>query len=246
MPEAVAVGPSDRGKVAKPENVKLTTKDGVELEITYYASSEGKQAVPVVLLHDFKESRAVFNSLAESLQAPEGEDAASLAVVTVDFRGHGDSKTVRSPGGRTFQLDAARLQTPDFQAMVAFDMEAVRKFLVTKNDAGELNLNKLCIVGSGLGANVALYWAARDWSAPPLAVGKQGQDVKALVLVSPYWNYRGLALAEPLRHEAVQEDISMLLVYGAQDSKGARGAKNIYKILERLSPGPPARRGSQE
>ena len=66
--------------------------------------------------------------------------------------------------------------------MAALDMEAVRKFLVDKNDAGELNLNKLCLVGSGMGASVAANWAVQDWSAPPLAVGKQGQDVKALVL----------------------------------------------------------------
>ena len=37
-------------------------------------------------------------------------------------------------------------------------MEAVRRFLVKENDKGELNLNSLTLLGSGMGANVAAYW----------------------------------------------------------------------------------------
>lgn len=53
--------------------VSLTTKDGVQLHLTYFPAAqrkgtEAKQATPVVLLHDVKETRAVFNSLAEQLQ----------------------------------------------------------------------------------------------------------------------------------------------------------------------------------
>src|SRR5690606_24011271 len=130
-----------------------------------------------------------------------GDKDAALprAVVTVDLRGHGGSKTMLGPGGRMLKLDANRFQTADFLDMVRFDLEAVRQFLIAENDAGKLNLNKLGVVGSGMGANVALLWAARDWAMPPLAARKQGQDVKALALISPRWNFRGLELRDAMK-----------------------------------------------
>ena len=117
-------------------------------------------------------------------------------------------------------------------------MEAVRRFLVEKNDLGELNLNKLCLVGVGLGATVAVNWAARDWSVPPLLVGKQGQDVKALVLVSPQWKYRGIMLQQALRVAALKKGASWMLIYGEQDSDQASDIRRIYRQLERFHPEP--------
>ena len=193
-----------------PEEIKLTTKDGVKLAATYYLSSLGKEAVPIVMLHNFKESRTVFNGLAAALQAPAEGNRDSRAVITVDLRGHGESTIQVSPDGRTRDLDASRLKTYDFQAMVLQDMEAVRRFLVKENDAGQLNLNMLCLLGSGMGANVATYWAAKDWSAPQLATLKQGQDVKALVLASPEWSFRGLPLLRPLRQPGVRQGTFLL------------------------------------
>lgn len=224
---------------APPVDVPLTTKDGVRLTGTYYRSTEGRDAVPIVMLHDYKERRTVFNSLAQALQAPSDKGVSSHAVLTVDFRGHGDSTLGQSPTGESFELDASRLKAADFEDMVTFDMEAVRQFLVAANDAGELNLNKLCLIGSGMGANVALTWSAVDWDAPPLANRKQGQDVKALILSSPNWRQNGLPLVNPLKHPAVREALSIMLVYGSQDTKAKSSAETVYKNLERYHPEPP-------
>lgn len=224
------------------EEVKLTTKDGVRLGATYYASSMGKKAVPVVMLHDYKESRAVFHTLAQTLQSPEGPDQDSHAVLTVDLRGHGDSTSADSDTrGRRVELEAARLKTQDFRNMVRFDMEAVRKFLVTKNDAGELNLNKLCLLGSGLGANIAVSWSAVDWSAPQLPRIKQGQDVKGLFLASPSLNAHGLSLVKPLRQPGVQREVSVFVTYGAGNSKAKKAAMTIEKNLGKFRDEPKRR-----
>ena len=78
----------------------MQTKDGVDLSITYYASSVGKDATPVILLHDYKDTQGMFSSLAQRLQSPGEEDKhASFAVVTVDLRGHGASTKQATPDG---------------------------------------------------------------------------------------------------------------------------------------------------
>jgi pimeloyl-ACP methyl ester carboxylesterase len=234
------------GRIPPPQDVVLTTKDGVQLKITYYPSSAGQNAVPIVMLHDFGETRAVFDPLAKALQNPRRPEnptapkIESRAVVTVDLRGHGNSKTAIARDGTPLELNANRFQLEAFQAMVALDMEAVRSFLVEQNDAGMLNLNSLGVVGSGMGANVAIMWAARDWATPPLAARKQGQDVKALALLSPRWNFRGLELRDAMMFPPVQQQLSIFLAYGRADRQIAKDCENIREIFERHHPEPPA------
>lgn len=223
-----------------PEVVSLQTRDGVQLKLTYYPSTQpkgspvAKQVAPVVLLHDYKETRNVFASFARRLQAPgEGEPSRpSFAAVTVDLRAHGESTKQVYPDGSQIDLDAAKLNKNGLLAMASLDMEAVRGFLMLKNDAGELNLNKLSLIGAGMGANVAANWAEQDWSAPPLAVGKQGQDVKSLVLLSPQWTFKGLSLQTPLRHRPLREIAAWMLVYGNEDSKLKADATRIARQLQ--------------
>lgn len=228
-------------KTPEPVPISLVTKDGVGLKVTYYASSAGKDSPVVVLLPDLKDSRGIYAGLAKRLQTPErGDRHKSMAAVAVDLRGHGDSVQRTLPNGKAAELSAARLRKADYIAMVVEDMEAVRRFLVEKNDLGELNLNRLAIVGAGLGASVAVNWSARDWSAPALAVGKQGQDVKSLVLISPRWNFNGLTMQAALRQPGVQEKIAMLIMYGNKDRKFTADALRIYTQLERYHPVPAA------
>ena len=79
------------------ERISLTTKDGVRLKASYYPSDLGKEAVPIVILHDYKESRTVYNSLARTLQNPPEGERPSYAVITVDLRGHGQSDKPPGP-----------------------------------------------------------------------------------------------------------------------------------------------------
>src|SRR6476661_4937761 len=68
------------GRIASAETASeptsLATRDGVQLKISYFPSSarkgtpQSKQVTPVVMLHDYKSSRAVFAGLVEKLQAP--------------------------------------------------------------------------------------------------------------------------------------------------------------------------------
>jgi pimeloyl-ACP methyl ester carboxylesterase len=193
-----------------------------------------------VLLHDYKDTRATFAPLAERLQAPGDEEPSrpSFAVVTLDLRGHGESTVQLLPNGQQVELNAARIDKNSLFAMAAYDMEALRAYLVAKNDAGELNLNKLSLVGAGMGASVAANWALQDWSAPPLAVGKQGQDVKALSLISPRWSYRGLSMRAPMRSRPLAQAARWQLIYGKEEPEAAADARRIENQLERFHPAP--------
>jgi pimeloyl-ACP methyl ester carboxylesterase len=226
------------------EPASLVTRDGVQLKISYFPSSarkgspQAKQVTPIVMLHDYKSSRAVFAPLVEKFQAPAAGDSSrpQFAVVTVDLRAHGESVKQVFANGAQVDLDAAKVNKDDLAAMAAYDMEAVRSFLVDKNDAGELNLNKLCLIGAGMGASVAANWALVDWSAPPLAVGKQGQDVKGIVLLSPRWTFNGLSMQGPMQFRKLKENVAWMIVYGEKDAKVQADITRLRKQIERFHP----------
>ncbi len=238
----VALAQASRAKKApEPEIIELKTKDGVGLSITYYESTAGKDAVPVVMLGDWKDARSVYDSLAKRLQSPGEKDTyPSFAVVTVDLRGHGDSTQQTLLNGNKRELDAAKLTREDYLAMVLYDLPAVRAFLRDKNDAGKLNLNKLSLLGSGMGASIAVNWAAVDWSFPPLAVQKQGQDVKALILVSPQWKWKAIPMQDALRHAGLREQVAVMMMYGKRDRSITADVKRIYSQLDNYHPEPDA------
>ncbi len=216
----------DADKPPPPADIVLRTRDGVALHATYYPSTLGKEAVPIVLLHGEKGSRGDFKAFALELQA------LGHAVIAPDLRGHGDSASPRGPDR------ALALKPEDLANMVSQDMEAVKSFLVARNNAGELNIDKLCLVGAEMGSAVAVNFAARDWSWPVLATGKQGQDVKALVLISPAWTHRGLAINEAIEHPQVRSLLSVLIFAGERSTKERREAERLHKTLERLRPAP--------
>ncbi len=118
----------------------LLTSDGVQLAATFYPGTQGQDTVPIVLLHMADGSRKDYLELAPVLQE-QGH-----AVLVPDLRGHGDSTRTRFGG--TVRLDSRRAASVMYYDMVYKDMEALRRFLIDKNDAAELNLNRLCIVGA--------------------------------------------------------------------------------------------------
>jgi pimeloyl-ACP methyl ester carboxylesterase len=216
----------EEDKPLPPAEITLRTRDGVALHATFYPSKLGKEAVPVVLVHGEKGSGGDFKAFALELQK------LGHAVIAPDLRGHGDSTLTRA-GDR-----AAVLKPDDLANMVSQDMEAVKSFLVARNNAGELNIEKLCLVGAEMGSVVAIDFAARDWSWPVLATGKQGQDVKALVLISPEWTHRGLTINEAIEHPQVRSLLSVIIFAGDRGSKERRDAERLHKALERFHPAP--------
>jgi pimeloyl-ACP methyl ester carboxylesterase len=218
-------------KPPPPKDITLETKDGMSLHGTYFPSRKGKEAVPVILLHGYGGSQQDMANLAKSLHA-QGH-----AVVICDLRGHGASTKLRLPNGDLRDIKFDDLRPNDFKTMVN-DVEALKSFLLQENNNGKLNIEMLTVVGAELGAVLALNWAVVDWSWPQLPAYKQGQDVKALVLISPKQSIQGLSVAGPLRLPVIREHLSMMVVGGTQ-SRDFTDVRRLYNSLKRFHPTPP-------
>lgn len=219
LPAPVEIGGSD-----------LLTKDGVQLQATFYPSTKGKEAAVVMLIHGWKGSRQDFSRLAPFLQQQ------GYAVLAPDLRGHGTSTQRLLPQPTTIAAD--KMPPVELARMVDMDMETCKRFLLQKNNAGELNIEKLCVLGIDVGATVALDWARLDWSWPIYPGLKQGQDVKALILVSPKWSVPGLSAQAAMAHPAVQKAIAIYLIVGKDSPKDLADAQRMYNIFVRFHPTP--------
>jgi hypothetical protein len=115
------------------------------------------------------------------------------------------------------------------------DLPACKHFLLDKNNAGELNIDNLCVVGAGMGATLAVNWADQDWRQPVFLGLRTGQFVKGLVLLSPEYTSGkgGLLLGPVVRSPPIQKLISIFIIYGDKGRPPAAvdGAK-LHKALE--------------
>lgn len=242
---AAAQRASEKVEIPAPETVALDftdlpRMDRIRLKATYYpgvaAQDRGKEIVPVILLHGFKGNRNDMRGLAEYLQQLTDEQGEPIghAVIVPDLRGHGESAVQDG-----VPLDPDRMRPDQAQAMVRGDLEEVKRFLMRRNNAGELNIEKLCVVGADMGAVIALHWAALDWSWPMAGSTKQGRDVKALVLISPQRDFKGLNAFRALESPAVSRELSIHIVVGRGNSRDYSTASSLFRRLERFHPEPP-------
>ncbi len=247
---SVFAAEDDAPKVVVPpsKEVSLETKDGVVIKCTYYGGARGedidsKATVPVILLHGWQGNRIEMDGFSEKLRRtinPKTNREYGHAVIIPDLRGHGESTVRRVPNreeGQTFTTDDLRPE--DFERMY-LDLEAVKKYLLERHNAGELNIELLCIVGSEMSSIVALNWAILDWEWPTLPTFKQGKDVKAYVLVSPPQKFNRLTINQPLNNDLIRKELSAMILVGNKDRKSLSSANRVHKRLLRFRPPPPA------
>jgi len=211
----------------EPRDVEIETKDGVALRATWYASTVGEEAAPLILLHALHGNRNDFREFALYLQREK-----DFAVIVPDLRGHGESTQQELPTGEMVRLSDNRLRPHDFAAMAQRDVEAVKRLLIRHNNAGELNIERLGIVGAEMGALVAIEWAYQDWIADSLPTIKQGRDVRALALLSPMSHFKTLD-SRWLTQPPLRGQIALQIIAGASDSDGLRDARSIYNLVRR-------------
>lgn len=232
---------------ATAQRLKLATSDEISLAAWYYPATkpetdDGKDKksppVPVViLLHDLGGSHTTVEPLAVELQSR------GIAVVAPDLRGHGASKL--PDGSEDADADGKSLKKGDFatmaltsggrvrdQAAQRGDVEAVRNWIRGRAAEDNLAVDRLVLVGSGLGAAIAAQWAIADAAWPDLASGPQGRHVRGLVFVSPTWVTRGFSVSPMLANEPVRRTLPVLVIGGANDADAVK----LYDQLKRQRP----------
>jgi pimeloyl-ACP methyl ester carboxylesterase len=206
----------------KFEDIALTTKDGLAIRATYYAGPESKTTVPLILVHDWNSNRSEMHALALFLQS------LNHTVIVPDLRGHGTSAV---PSGTGEPLDPEKMNRGAIESVV-LDIEAAKNYLLQRNNEEKLNIEQLGVLGTGFGGSLALIWAVGDWNVRNLPTYKQGQDVKAVILVSPVQSFKGVTVNVVLKNRVILGQLSALTIVGQQDSRRLGDAKRIHKAFQ--------------
>ncbi len=175
--------------------LSFVTKDGATIVANYYPHKEAKYTG--ILIHQRPATKESFNDFAKFLQK-EG-----YAVLAFDLRGHGES--TESVFGK---LDYNRF-TPEEEQKSIIDLESASLFLEKEG----FPKTKQFLIGASIGANLSFQFLSEN------------PEIKAIVLLSPGLNYRGIIL-EKFKREGLGEKI---FIVSARDDPQAVEAGQALK-----------------
>lgn len=143
-----------------PQPVKLVAKDKVELSGTYFPPKDmDAKNTAVLLVHDAGSDSASVTALAEAW------NKRGAAVLSLDLRGHGESKAERVDWATASEKEREVLW-----AMAKRDLEAGEAYL---RERTEVHSSRIVVAGKGAGAGLAVRY------------GIEGSGVAGVVLIDP-------------------------------------------------------------
>jgi pimeloyl-ACP methyl ester carboxylesterase len=234
------------------ERVKFDTVDGVEIHGTFYPGKSASKSPCVLMLHALGGSsdQEGWAELAKKLQAKD------MAVLSFDFRGHGEStnvapgfwsidknRSLRSyrPGKLREQISFRDFTTVTNWATLVDDIAAAKRFLDSKNDSGECNSANVAVIGAEGGGALGMMWIWDAWRRPRVsatgfigAAGRQtteGQDITCAVWLS-ITHQIGVTTkyylpVENFLKAPVRDKVPMYFLFGEKDSRSASYAKRL-------------------
>jgi len=246
-----------RAQPAKPDPVKITTVDGVELHGSFYGSPK-KQAPVIICLHNIGAGETGTSknwvSLAETLQP-------NFNVLLFDFRGHGKSKNIdpmdfwnmsKFPDNAKLVKGAPKKDTIDvtdfdkrYYPFLANDLAAVKAYLDRKNDNGGCNTASTILIGAEQGATLGAVWMNSEWHRYKIVQGNfamaakpapdpEGKDIIACIWLSiaPKLGDSGVQLKNVLEIPVKQKATPTVFMYGDGDKSGKDLAVTMEKSLK--------------
>jgi pimeloyl-ACP methyl ester carboxylesterase len=241
--------------------VPITTADGVELDGTYFRSPKtGRDCPCIIMVHKFASDRSKSDwiNLASALQN-EG-----YAVLTFDLRGHGGSTALSSPnmfwtvpynrnGIRGSSARKSVISYTDFRPayfpFIANDVAAARRFFEQKNDAGEVNIHRLVIIGAQEGAGLGFLFTAleynREYRVGVTALQSNGTSFNAGAdIIAGVWLSLSRTLAMPAgngpnfdlpgwvrQHPTLRDRTPMCFIFGDKDNRARPDSEAVFRVL---------------
>lgn len=213
----------------------VSAPDAFPIRLSYYPALADKnpdglsEAGVVILLHGDKGSRINWDKGSAPAGLPTFPAVLQdqgYAVFSVDLRKHGQS---------VIEGRQDPLQVDDYAKMAAGDLKAVKDFIQKEHQDKKLNMGKMAIVGAGFSAPVAVAFAQFDWeqlpyddSPVPALKTLRGQDVKAVILLSPDAAAGRLSTNKSLVY-LTRKNLAIELIVGKQDGADKGAAKNCFK-----------------
>jgi dienelactone hydrolase len=188
------------GNTVSGQGIVLNTADKVKLSGDWYSPKGGDTKLPVVLLvHGFGQDRKQWDPFVRDRLLPAG-----FASLTVDLRGHGESK--EKAGTPLSAVESWRSDPAQFP----LDIDAAIQWLKSRND---VDVNRIAMIGCDLGADLAF-----------LASGKY-EEVRSAIAVSADAGNAVLLAKEVSDFQPH----SILFVATQGDSRAASSARELEK-----------------
>ncbi len=212
------------------EQKLLPTADGWQIAVEYYKITGNPQTPVVMILHGENS-----NALAWKKDFAEPLHQLGYAVALIDLRKHGNSKTMIN--GAT--SDTADLRPTDYEAMIIYDIETVKEFLISEHQQRNLNIRKLGLLSSDMSVPLALGFAELDWNKPPYDDAPvpamrtpRGQDVHAIAMISPTLVLPRVNSTVAARNlSAPVRQIQFFIAMGKDDANDKGQTKRLEKLL---------------
>ncbi len=176
-----------------PEKVFFTTQDGFRIAGNFW---KGGQSA-VLLMHQFQAGKETYGGFAKKL------NDANFTVLAIDLRGHGESLDQNG-----LRRGFATFSESDFRNM-ELDAKAAKNFLAKQGFSLKV------VVGSSIGANTALNYAASDSS------------IQNAVLLSTGLNYKGIETES----RAPEVKAKTLIVASEEDDYSYGSSKALQEMI---------------
>jgi len=264
----LSVGPS-HGQAAKnkanTKNVTFKTADSVELGGTLYPAPSGKRDATVIMLHNFDLKKGGSSSSEEGWgQLAAALQNAGYVVLTFDFRGFGESKTLGNKmefwnakhNGLNYisrrgaklpdSIDHKDFKSPYLPHFIN-DIAAAKAYVDKLNDNRECNASSVILIGAGDSATLGAMWMAHEFrrcrdtnkgmALVPAFSEPEGKDLAAGVwlTISPTLAGQRLYNVTRLVTEVGKANkVPMGFVFGKNDTKG-EFSRNLEKAIKGIT-----------
>lgn len=186
--------------------IKLLTRDDLELMAAYYPVATNSAAA-VLLLHSYGKSRDEWGSVAQLFQMN------GIAVLALDLRGHGES-TRRLTVDGVKAVDFRSFGPQDFTNMV-LDVNQAYDWLASQPG---IDKQRIAVIGSSIGANLALRYAAFN------------DEVAGLILLSPVLFFRNLRADDVITRFGKRP---LCIVASRDDELAYKSSKYLIELRQR-------------